>query len=240
MRDIAAVSQTACQGHCEKNRCDELHLSNPLRRCLDGLQEHARASAFGIVARPYSGRQARSYTMNEDRTYAASVEVAPANPGHALLIQNFLQLYTHDFSEFWTGTLRGDVNSDGRFDAYPLDSYWSRPNWAAYLISCDRKLAGFALLNDETHSGRAANRNMGEFFILRKYRGNGVGRVAAELLFSRHAGSWEVAVARKNTGALRFWRSVICSAPKSSAIEELDLQNSHWNGPILRFDWATM
>jgi predicted acetyltransferase len=178
--------------------------------------------------------------MSEERADAASVEVATANPAHAPLIQNLMQLYTHDFSEFWTGTSRGDVNSEGRFDSYPLDSYWSRPNWSVYLISCDRNLAGFGLLNDETHSGRAANRNMGEFFILRKYRGQGVGRVAAEILFSRHAGSWEVAVARRNTRALQFWRRIIRASPKSSAIEELELQDAHWNGPILRFDWGMM
>jgi predicted acetyltransferase len=81
---------------------------------------------------------------------------------------------------------------------------------------------------------------MGEFFIVRKYRGNGVGRSAAEFLFSSHPGSWEAAVARKNTPALQFWRKIIRSSPDASQIEEMDVQNAHWNGPILRFEWRRL
>jgi predicted acetyltransferase len=176
--------------------------------------------------------------MNEDRAIGGSVAVTPAVSAHALVIQNLMQLYSHDFSEFWAGTSRGDLDSEGRFAAYPLDEYWSRENWWAGLIWRDRKLAGFALINDETHSGLPANRNMAEFFIVRKYRGSGVGRVAARILLSRHPGTWEVAVARKNVRALQFWRAIISSPQKASAIEEMDVQNPQWNGPILRFGWS--
>lgn len=176
--------------------------------------------------------------MGEDRLDEGSVQVTEAVSADAPLIQNLMQLYTHDFSEFWAGTSRGDLDFEGRFSAYPLESYWSRANFSAALIWCQHKLAGFALINDETHSGLPADRNMGEFFIVRKYRGGGVARVAAEILFSRHAGVWEVAVARKNTRALQFWRKIIRSSPKASAIEEMDVQNAHWTGPILRFCWS--
>jgi predicted acetyltransferase len=178
--------------------------------------------------------------MGENRAEQGPVDVTEAVSAHAPLIQNLVQLYTHDFSEFWAGTSRGDLDSEGRFLAYPLEAYWSRANWWAGLIWRQGKLAGFALINDETHSGLPADRNMAEFFVVRKYRGSGVGRIAAEILFSRHPGSWELAVARKNTGALQFWRKVIRSAPNASAAEELDLRNAHWNGPILRFAWSIM
>ena len=195
---------------------------------------------FGIVAVPYSGRQVRSYTVDEVRSVARSVEVTEAVAAHATLIQNLMQLYTHDFSEFWAGTSRGDLDAAGLFAPYPLEDYWSRTNWSVGLVWCDHRLAGFALVNDETHSGLPAQRNMGEFFIVRKYRGNGVGRVAAEIVFSRHPGTWEVAVARRNTRALKFWRRIIDSSPRASAIEERDVQNAGWNGPVLRFGWSIM
>jgi predicted acetyltransferase len=191
------------------------------------------------VAAPYGGRQAQSYNMEKSADERA-VEVSDAVPAHARLIQNLMQLYTHDFSEFWAGTSRGDVDPEGLFTAYPLEDYWSRPNWSAGLIWCAGKLAGFALVNDITHSGLHAQRNMGEFFILRKYRGNGVGRTAAETLFSRQPGSWEVAVARRNSRALQFWRKVVRSSRQASGIEEIDVQSAHWDGPILRFGWSMM
>ena len=172
------------------------------------------------------------------------VSVTPALQSEAGIIDNLMQLYTHDFSDFWAGTARGDLNSDGRFEAYPLDEYWTRPDWSALLIRRNQVLAGFALINDKTHSGETADRNMAEFFILRKHRGQGVGQAAAELAFSSFAGAWEVAVARKNLQAQDFWRSTIRNAGKASQnagrasnIREMDLQSDLWNGPIFRFDW---
>jgi len=172
--------------------------------------------------------------MIEDR---ASVAVTDAARAQAPIIQNLMQLYTHDFSEFWGGTARGDLNAQGLFDAYPLDEYWSRPNWSALFIWCRGALAGFSLINDETHSELPANQNMGEFFVLRKHRGRGVAQFAAETIFSLHPGSWEVAVTRKNTRAREFWRKSMLRSGQASNIQELDLQNTRWNGPIFRFDW---
>ena len=165
------------------------------------------------------------------------VVLTEALPGQAQIIQNLMQLYTHDFSKFWAGTSRGDLNPDGRFDAYPLDEYWSRPNWSALLIWRNDVLAGFSLVNDQTHSGEAANRNVAEFFILRKHRCQGVGQFAARSIFSLHPGTWEAAVARKNVRAREFWRKTIQEGGKASDIRELDLQSARWNGPIFRFEW---
>ena len=167
------------------------------------------------------------------------VSVTRAAPAQAPVIQNLMQLYTHDFSEFWGGTSRGDLNAQGLFDAYPLDQYWSSANWSAMLIWCDEVLTGFSLVNDRTHSGLPAHRNMAEFFILRKHRGRGGGRIAAELIFSLHPGLWEVAVTRKNLRAQQFWRKTIRQSAKTSKLQELDLQNERWNGPVLRFEWGT-
>jgi predicted acetyltransferase len=168
-----------------------------------------------------------------------SVAVVDVERGQARVIQNLMQLYTHDFSEFWAGTSRGDLNAQGLFEAYPLDEYWSNANWAAMLIWCDGALAGFSLVNDRTHSRLKADRNMAEFFITRKHRGQGVGRLAAEMIFSRQPGFWEVAVARKNTLAAEFWRNTVKHSAKRAQFQELDLQDERWNGPIFRFDWGS-
>jgi predicted acetyltransferase len=167
-----------------------------------------------------------------------SVAVLDADPGQAPVIQNLIQLYTHDFSEQWAGTSRGELNAQGMFDAYPLEEYWSNPQCAAMLIWRDRALAGFCLVNDRTHSGLSADRNMAEFFIVRKHRGQGMGRLAAGVVFSRLPGSWEVAVARKNVHAPEFWRGTIKPAAQCSQYQELDVQDERWNGPILRFRWS--
>ena len=153
------------------------------------------------------------------------------------IIQNLMQLYTHDFSEFWAGTARGDLGSDGRFDPYPMDGYWTRPGWSASFIMSNGVLAGFVLTNDQAHSGRPVDHNVAEFFILRKHRGQGTGRRAAQAVFSQQPGLWEVAVARKNLDAREFWRKTIGGASQATNIQEFDMATDRWNGPILRFDW---
>ena len=176
--------------------------------------------------------------MNTGIEAQVKVSVTRAAPAQAPVIQNLMQLYTHDFSEFWGGTSRGDLNAQGLFDAYPLDEYWALANWSAMLIWCDQVLAGFSLVNDQTHSRLPANRNMAEFFILRKHRGRGGSRIAAEVIFSLQPGLCEVAVTRRNARAQQFWRKTIRQSAKTSNFQELDLQNEHWNGPVLRFEWG--
>lgn len=166
-----------------------------------------------------------------------TVTVRQALRAQMPIIQNLLQLYTHDFSEFWAGTEKGDLLPDGRFAAYPLEEYWTRPRWSAALIASNSVLAGFVLTNDQSHSGEPVERNVGEFFVLRKHRGCGVGRLAAREVFTQHPGSWEVAVARRNVRAREFWRHAICEASQASGVQEFDLANDRWNGPVFRFDW---
>jgi predicted acetyltransferase len=166
------------------------------------------------------------------------VTVTEAFREQAPILQNLMQLYMHDFSAFFAGTDRGDVEPDGRYADYPLEDYWSQPNWSAFLIHCDSALAGFALINDQPHAGRAIDRSVAEFCVLRKYRLQGVGRIAAEILFSRHPGSWEVAAMRKNLPAAAFWRRTIRRAGLARDVVELDLHDDRWNGPVLRFGWG--
>lgn len=164
-----------------------------------------------------------------------NVTLSDARRSDEPALQNMLQLYTHDFSEHWAGTSKGELQADGRFADYPLDAYWSEPRWSALIVRCDGCTAGFALVNDRGHSGMPVDRNMAEFFILRKHRGRGVGRSAAEAIFTRYPGQWEVAVARKNVAALDFWRATV---GRASRLREVDVSGAEWDGPILRFEWG--
>jgi predicted acetyltransferase len=151
-------------------------------------------------------------------------------------LQNLLQLYTHDFSANWAGSDRGDVGPDGRFPPYPLDVYWEAPSHLALLVLIEGRIGGFALVNGEGRSGLRVDRNLAEFFILRKYRGGGLGTAAAHALFSMHPGTWEAAVARKNLAGLRFWRRAVGDHPRIGTVSEIDLASAAWDGPVLRFD----
>lgn len=167
-----------------------------------------------------------------------TVTLIQASAQQEPILQNLMQFYTHDFSEFWAGTSRGDLTAEGQFEAYPLADYWRRPAWSAQLIRRDGVLAGFALINDQAHAGALVQSSVAEFFILRKHRGGGLGREAAEMIFSQRPGAWEVAVARKNVRALAFWRRIVRATTRASSVLETDVNDAHWNGWVLRFTWT--
>lgn len=149
-------------------------------------------------------------------------------------IENLFQLYVHDVTVFWDSR-RVELGENGRFPGYPpLASYWSEPRREALLIRADGALAGFVLLNDPSHSGKRADFNVAEFFVARPYRREGLGRAAALKAILPRAGQWEIAVARRNTGAQSFWRGVAAEAAKGP-VEERDQDDDRWNGTILRF-----
>jgi predicted acetyltransferase len=54
-------------------------------------------------------------------------------------------------------------------------------------------------------------------------------------LFQLYPGLWEAAVARRNTGALAFWRKAVGGCPGLTEVQELDRRTKEWDGPILRF-----
>jgi predicted acetyltransferase len=163
------------------------------------------------------------------------VRLEVAAPDQRPVLENLFQLYTHDFSEQWSGREDGELGADGRFAQYVwLDSYWTEAERTPYLIRAGGHLAGFALINRFSHSGLPLDHAVAEFFVVRKHRRAGVGFAAATSIIRARPGLWEMAVARRNTAALPFWRRV-AAAVAGPSVEEIDRDNELWDGPLLRF-----
>lgn len=164
----------------------------------------------------------------------ADVTLHIVEPAQRPVLENLFQLYTHDFSEFWSGAQAGELQEDGRFPAYaPLDSYWTDADRTALFVRVEGFLAGFALINRVSHSGLPVDHAVAEFWIARKHRRFGVGLAAATRILAHRPGQWEMAVARRNAGALPFWRKVAIEVAGPS-VEEVDRDDALWNGPIVR------
>ena len=149
-------------------------------------------------------------------------------------VENLFQFYVHDFSDFWA-TRQVDFTEEGRFPTYPpLATYWSEPGAEPLLIRADGKIAGFVLIDRHSHSGLPTNYNMGEFFVARHYRREGVGRAAALAAIRERPGQWEIAIARRNLPAQPFWRQVAQSV-SHGPLNLIDQDDARWNGPIFRF-----
>ncbi|HEU4326001.1 MAG TPA: GNAT family N-acetyltransferase [Roseiflexaceae bacterium] len=102
----------------------------------------------------------------------------------------------------------GDDAGEADALAAMLADYWGRPGRHALLIYVDGGVAGFALIERRCCEEEAHYRVAG-FYVARSCRRRGLGRAAAEAVFARFPGYWEVATIAVNVPATAFWRGVI-------------------------------
>ena len=135
-----------------------------------------------------------------------SVHVNRASLEEKFILRNLVELCKHDYSEFE----QTDVGDTGLFGYKWLDHYWTEPSRHPFLLRVGERLAGFALVgNINDTMSDVKKHSMAEFFILRKYRCQGIGRKVATSLFDLFPGTWVVAQEKSNAPAQAFWRKVI-------------------------------
>jgi predicted acetyltransferase len=138
---------------------------------------------------------------------AHRVELVAATPADSALLDNLLQLYIHDMSEFFAV----ELDREGRYRYDKLPMYWSQPaSHHAFMIRCDGETAGLALVTrGSVASTDPAILDLNEFFVLRSLRRLNVGHRAAFQLWDRLRGDWIVRVSERNRLALKFWERTI-------------------------------
>ena len=75
---------------------------------------------------------------------------------------------------------------------------------------------------------------MAEFFVMRKYRRQGVGRTAACAVFDRFTGAWEIRQRQDNLDATAFWRRTIAGYT-GGQYREVQWNDGTWTGPVQLF-----
>ncbi len=157
-------------------------------------------------------------------------ELREASWSDRIVVDRMLELYLYDYSEFDHFDL--DEHGCYRFD--DIDYYWLEPQREVLVVKVDGKWAGFALTSDDVLQ-EGSERSMDNFFILRKYRRNGLGRQVAEAVFERTPARWELCVHQANTPASAFWRKVIAGVTRDE-FQEVLFDNAQWQGPVFTFD----
>ena len=95
-----------------------------------------------------------------------TVELLEAKGENLQRIENMMQFYMYDFSEW----IPLSFNDEGWFSIRSKAEYWAKPSTRAFLIIVNDEVAGFVTVDDEvTH--QEANFSIGYFFVGRKFRG---------------------------------------------------------------------
>jgi predicted acetyltransferase len=137
---------------------------------------------------------------------SADVQLELARREQSPILANLLELYAHDFSE----SRPLDIGPEGRFGYKPLPLYWSESNRHPFLIRFNGKLAGLALVKRGSEiSDNQDVWDMAEFFVLRGCRRHKIGTLAAQEVWRRFPGPWEVRVMESNPSAILFWNRAI-------------------------------
>jgi len=169
------------------------------------------------------------------------IEVVEATASDEAIVRNLFPLYVHDLSEF----MGWDVPETGLFVASDLlVQYWGkRPedprfHWPQglrgypFLIRVDGKLGGFVLIREINRE--PPGYDVGEFFILRKFRGKGVGKEAAHWAFDAFPGDWQVRELQENTPAQAFWRRIIDEYTRGDYVETTEVFPPFPHGMIVQ------
>lgn len=158
------------------------------------------------------------------------IEIQRAFLSEKSILRNLMELCQHDYSEH-NGD---DVDEHGLFGYNYLDHYWTEPERYPFLVRVSGKLAGFVLVRVVDSQEESVIHAITEFFVLRKYRRQGVGRQVAWQIFDMFPGQWSIHQEENNWPAQSFWRQVIAEYTHGVYTEE-HLQTEEWHGPRHRF-----
>lgn len=161
------------------------------------------------------------------------VELVEQTKDDIRVLDRLAQLYQYDFSEFDPMT---QIDAEGRFGWVDWSTFFGEDEPHAFLIRANGALAGFAGLCSDTAMRDEGERVwwMENFFVMRSFRGRGVGERAATMLFDRFPGTWEVAQITPNVAAQSFWRRII-GRYTSETYEEFQVADERWHGPVQYF-----
>jgi len=153
------------------------------------------------------------------------------------ILYNLIQFYRYDSSEYDGNAL----NEHGHYLYKYLDHQWTDDYRRPFIIKVEGEIAGFALVmldvpKQFTKLSIAETTNvMSDFFIMRKFRRQGIGKAAAFSLFDQFRGAWEIRQTVTNTSAYEFWKRAIQSYKGNEFVEKL-LQDDKWRGPVFVFE----
>jgi ribosomal-protein-alanine N-acetyltransferase len=140
----------------------------------------------------------------------SSITLIPSTLADYPTIQNLARFYVYDISQYCGGEDGWQTPEDGLYECRDFKHYFEGKENFPFIVRVRDELAGFVIV-DKKGSTPDIDFNMAQFFIVRKFKGQGVGKIAARTSFEMFKGAWEVMVMPPNTGAYAFWKKTIGS-----------------------------
>ncbi len=153
-----------------------------------------------------------------------SVRDARGSESDRLWIERVYRDYLDDLAPLNTGIFPA-LGEVGHREPDQIARWFGDPSACPLVIVKSAEPVGFAMVvRAAAGSGpgaREAGYRMAEFFVSRPSRGLGIGNFAAQLIFDRFAGRWEIVEYVRNPGAVNFWRRVLSAYTRGNFQERV-------------------
>jgi predicted acetyltransferase len=146
------------------------------------------------------------------------------------IINNLYPLYLHDLAEIRNvlpnkyGVFEDDEKYHTLEQQIPVfDIWWEKEGVLfPYLIKVDGLPAGFILVTTPPYLFDNCDFMINEIFILRPYRGKGIGENGVREVFNLHRGKWMLFTTPtdKNLNTVSFWRKTLSGYTNNQFTEE--------------------
>jgi predicted acetyltransferase len=157
------------------------------------------------------------------------ISIVPVKIGEKEILRNLLEKYDYEFSQYDNR----DVNDLGLYGYDYLDYYWTEENRFPFFVKVNGKLAGFIMVNDYLESKINTNYTLSEFFIMYKYRRQGIGKYVVNNIFNKFKGKWQLKFHPKNEVSKNFWLKTIDEYTKGKyEIIKNDPESTYDDGTI--------
>jgi predicted acetyltransferase len=153
------------------------------------------------------------------------IEVSPVEKKDKEILKKMIEVYEKE--------MLGEDAGEYKY----FDCYWEDKNRWPFFIRANHEIIGFVLVNQHCLTENTI-KNLGEFFIEKKYRKQGFGLKAAGIVFDMFKEKWEVREINENPAARDFWLKVINEYTKGK-YKDTFTNNEEWHGWIQTFDNST-
>lgn len=102
-----------------------------------------------------------------------------------------------------------EMDSQGNLNYGYFDAYFTDPKRKAFFLYDEKNvLVGFAMIHPYSNLGEKPDYVLAEFTVFPMYRRKRLAIIAAEMIFERFKGCWEIKYNEKNIAAKTLWNKV--------------------------------
>lgn len=147
------------------------------------------------------------------------IELVEVKPENRELLWNIHQKYLYEMTNYYDD----EMDQAGNYHYGYFDAYFTEPERKALFIYCDKRLAGFVMINPYSYIDGKPDYVLAEFTIFPVYRREHIASETAEMIFNQYKGRWEIKYNERNTAAKRLWNQVSAKySPQKICLNEFE------------------